>query len=325
MVQMDKIVAAAAAAIVVIAVVTWLVRRRSSDEVHSVDGYRHTLDTLQGIRARSGSGTVRVLGGTAPGGAPAPGGDGGVPGAGTRSPADDADGGSATGPDRPLLFDEGEPAASATAASRRSRRNQDRAISAMNHRPRHLGGPALVAVVVLALLALVLVLGAHSHRPTAQGTSRGAVSRTTTTSTARRSGPGSTTTTGAGSGTRSGGRGASTSTPKSTTTTTTTLPQTYTAVTYTTTTATYTPPSGSYTLTLAATTGSCWLTVKSAGGAVLLSQTLTAGQAKPVTTSGQTTIVVGAPTVVRVTIDHRPVALPTGYQTPFTITLAPAP
>ncbi len=78
-------------------------------------------------------------------------------------------------------------------------------------------------------------------------------------------------------------------------------------------------------LTLAATTGSCWLTVTSSTGTVLLSQTLTAGEVKQVTNAGTTTIVVGAPTVVRVTIDHRPVVLPAGYQTPFTITLAPAP
>ena len=342
MVPMVTIVVAAVAVVVVVALVSWAVRRRSVDEVHSVDGYRHTLDTLQDIRTRSGGGTVRVLGGGAAPGAPAPGpdapgtGPGGAgragtggdlerqgrpagPPAGTPHVAGEAGAGRAGG--RGLVFDD-QPPAPHGGSQRGGHRGEDRAISAMNHRPRRLGAPVLVGLVVLALLAVVVYIGARSpHHGTP---SAGKGTTTTTTTSARASGGhGSTGTTGA-AGAGGGGHGHGTTTTSAPRTTTTTAPQTYTAVTSTATTASYTPPSGSYTVTLAATTGNCWVTVSSSSGSSLLSQTLAAGQSVPVTTSGQTTIVVGAPSVVRVSIDHRPVVLPTGYQTPFTITLAPA-
>jgi len=50
--------------LVVAAGVAWLVRRNGGDDTHSVDGYRNTLDTLQGIRSRTPS-SVRILGQTA--------------------------------------------------------------------------------------------------------------------------------------------------------------------------------------------------------------------------------------------------------------------
>lgn len=329
MVQMVKVVGGVIVVAVVVALVAWALRRRGSDEVHSVDGYRHTLDTLQDIRSRSGSGTVRVLGGGArteavdrgapPGGAPAAGGRPAAPGApvaGTGVAGHEP--GSAPArrsePTRGLVFDDHAAGDVPMAPQRTARHGQDRAISAMNHRPRRLGVPVLVGAVVLALLGLVVWIGAQSqHHNTPPAGSR---SRSTSTTTSR----------GASAGGGNGGTGHGTTTttaPKSTTTTSTTLPKTYTPVTSTATTASYTPPSGTYTLTMAATTGNCWITATTAGGTSLLSQTLPAGQSKSVPTSGQVTIVVGAPSVVQVSIDHRPVVLPTGYQTPFTITLSP--
>src|SRR5271165_7117566 len=51
------------AAVVVLAVVAiWGLRRRGGDDVHSVEGYRHTLDTLQGIRSKTPT-SVRVVAG----------------------------------------------------------------------------------------------------------------------------------------------------------------------------------------------------------------------------------------------------------------------
>lgn len=322
MVPMVQIAVAAGVVVVVAGLLTWLVRRRSSDEVHSVDGYRQTLNTLQGIRSRSGSGTVRVLGGPpAPGEAPVA---SGVPTTGTHGP-DAPEGEPAKRSGRDLVLENDPNAAGPNTSSPRSQRSQDRAISAMNRRPRRLAGPVVVVVVVLALLAAVLVIGARSHHPKGQTSSPRTHDSSTTATSSTRSGAGSTTTT-SGSKSRSGSKGATTTTgPKASTSTTTTAPHTYTAATSTPTTATYTPPSGSYTVTLSATSGSCWLTVTSSNGTVLLSQTLTAGEVKQVTNSGSATIVVGAPSVVKVTIDHRPVVLPPGYQTPFTISLTPAP
>lgn len=331
MVRMVKVVGGVIVVAVVVALVAWALRRRGSDEVHSVDGYRHTLDTLQDIRTRSGSGTVRVLGGGAGSEAAdrgAPSGGGLV--AGGRPAEPGATGPGATGrelgsaptrrseparrsePTRGLVFDDHAAGDAPMAPPGTGRHGRDRAISAMNHRPRRLGVPILVGAVVLALLGLVVWIGAQSqHHGTPPAGGRSGSTSTSTSS-------------GAGGGTAGTGHGTTTTTaPKSTTTTSTTLPKTYTPVTSTATTASYTPPSGTYTLTMAATTGNCWITATTAGGTSLLSQTLPAGQSKSVTTSGQVTIVVGAPSVVQVSVDHRPVVLPTGYQTPFTITLSP--
>ena len=57
---------------------------------------------------------------------------------------------------------------------------------------------------------------------------------------------------------------------------------------------------------------------RSSAGSTLLSGTLAAGETKSVTASGKTSIILGAPSAVHVTIDHQPVVLPAGYQTPFT-------
>jgi len=175
---MVQIAVAAGVVVVVVALLTWLVRRRSSDEVHSVDGYRQTLNTLQGIRSRSGSGTVRVIGGT-----PAPGETPAAP-TGTKGP-DAAGGGASKSPGRDLVFENDPNAVAPPVGSSRSQRCQERAISAMNRRPRRLAGPVVVVVVVLALLAAVLVIGARSHHPRADSSSHrthdGATSVTTST------------------------------------------------------------------------------------------------------------------------------------------------
>lgn len=116
-----------------------------------------------------------------------------------------------------------------------------------------------------------------------------------------------------------------TTTPTSTTTTTTTtLPPRFAPVTATATTATYRPPASSYTLTLVTTTGGCWVTVSTAGGQAVLTQTIPPGQSRSLSLTGTVTVIIGAPTVLVVNIDHEAVTLPTGFQTPFTMTLAPA-
>src|SRR5580704_13662203 len=89
--------------------VAWLVRRRGGDEAHSVEGYRSTLETLGGMRAQSGS--VRVLGKSEETGDP------------SRPPTRDRD----------LVFEDPPPPIPAL-----GQRGQDRAMSAMNHRPRRL-------------------------------------------------------------------------------------------------------------------------------------------------------------------------------------------
>jgi hypothetical protein len=294
---MVKVLVGAVAVIVLLAVVAWAVRRRGNDEAHSVDGYRHTLDTLQGIRSRSGTSSVRVLGSARDA----------VVDDGPPSPASET-----SGPD--LVFEDRrslDPLPSAP--TRSSRRTQERAISAMNRRPRRLVGPVLVAVVLVGLVAAVVAVGAHDNKHRTTTSTTRSSSRTTATSVAHHSS--STTTPGKETGVhKKASRAAST----------TTAPPSFVAVTSTATTATYTPPAGTYLVTFTTTTGACWITVRSAGGTSLLSQTLPAGQSRSVTTNGKATIVLGAPTAVHLTIDHEPLVLPTGFQTPFSITLVPA-
>jgi hypothetical protein len=272
--------------------VAWLVRRRGGDETHSVEGYRSTLDTLGGMRARTS--TVRVLG--------------------QSEEASDP----ARPPTRDLVFEDPVPTPTPPSLGRRG---QDRAMSAMNHRPRRLGAPILVAAVVIVLLVVVVVIGARAQPPhagaTATTTTAGHGKTTSTTGHA-----GTTTTAGHGTTTPTTGHGRTTTTtaPKATTTT---VPTSFVATTSTPTSATYVAPAPSYTLTLTATTGACWVTVKSSTGSTVFSQTLASGQTQSVPLTGASTIDLGAPSALTVTLDRKPVVLPNGYQTPFLMTFQP--
>ncbi len=279
--------------------VAWLVRRRGGDETHSVEGYRSTLDTLGGMRARTS--TVRVLGQSEDASDP------------PRPPT------------RSLVFEDPVPTPTPPSLGRRG---QDRAMSAMNHRPRRLGAPILVAVVVVVLLVVVVVIGAraqHHHSGATATTTTASHAKTTSTTshtgTTTTAGHGTTTTAGHGTTTTAGhGRTTTTTAPKATTTT---VPTSFVATTSTPTSATYVPPAPSYTLTLTATTGACWVTVKSSTGSTVFSQTLASGQTQSVPLAGASTIDLGAPSALTVTLDRKPVVLPNGYQTPFLMTFQP--
>jgi len=376
MLKVVAVVAVVAVVVVVVLLVAWVVRRRGTDEVHSVEGYRHTLDTLQSMRTPHPGASVRVLGDPAtsgerevpgPSGRIGPGlraGDGSdvsevdVPsllsqssrpsplsplsplsqtsrpssGLGQRPAMDRGETADESG--RPLVFeDENLLAADAMVQTGAlSTRRQARAMSAMNRRPRRIGSLVVVIVVVLAVIGLA-VYGARSHRPAAKSASTSthtvthskrethAVTRSKSHSTAPSHSSGdqkkARTTTGKG---RSGGKRHTLPT-----TTTTAVPAKFLPdpATATPTAATYTLPAGTYTLTLATTTGDCWVTVTTKGASVF-SQTLPSGQRKSLTLSGATTILIGAPTYLAVILDHEPVVLPSGFQTPFTMTLQPA-
>jgi hypothetical protein len=86
------------------------------------------------------------------------------------------------------------------------------------------------------------------------------------------------------------------------------------------------PPSSSYVVRVAATSGPCWVQVTSMpAGTVTLSQTLAAGSAQSVNLEGANSLELGAPTSATVTLDGTPVVLPTGHSTPFTLTFTPPP
>jgi len=286
-------------ALVLVAVVVGLARRRG--EAHSVEDYRHTLETLQGIQHHP---SVRVLK---------------APGAHEDSPGELAarPGELAARPGE-LRFEDLGPAEDIVVSSRsaqRSRRSQSRALSSMNHRSRRLGGTIVSAMVVVGVLAAVVAVGASRHPSSpSKGSSRAAsaAGRTTTTVARRRT------------TTVPRRRTTTTTVPRRRTTTTTTVPPKFTPVAATATTATYVPPAASFSVTLVTTTGACWVDVTSSTGATLFTQTLPIGTTKTITASGSTTVILGAPSAIDVSIDHEPVVLPTGFQTPFTMTLQPA-
>jgi len=289
-----------AVVVVLVAAVAFLgLRRRSTDDVHSVEHYRQTLTTLQSVRTRSQGSGVRVIGGPeSPPTGSAEGGNGGLE-TGTRYFEDPSVAGTAS--DREL---------------RSSRRRQDRAIASMNRRPRRLAAPIASAVVVIAVVAALAVVGARQRHHATTTTTGSHVTNTLHA-----------TTTGAAGA--AGGTTAST-TPPSThhrrgVTTTTTLPLRFAPQSPTATTATYVPPTDNYTLTVGATTANCWVSVtEQANGKVLFAGTLTAGQQQSVQASGVATIAIGAPSVVAVSLDQTPVVLPEGYQSPFVMTFQPS-
>lgn len=308
------IVVAVLVVLALVGVGAWVVNRREGDEVHSVEGYRHTLDTLQCIRSKSASASVRVLG---PPGGGAPGPTAGGP---DRAGDDGADRVTPATPGR-AIGHRGEvvledPTLSDPGPGSMSLGRRDRAMTAMNRRPRRLAAPILVGVVVLAVLGLVILAGARSQNP---HKASGTVATTSPPSATQASSPGvgsrTTTSTAAHGKTKA-------HVPAPTAPSTTRPPANFTALTSTATTATYRPPAATYSLTLSTPNGQCWVDVAS-GGSTVFTKTMLAGQQQSLSASGTTTIVLGAPGAVTVELDHLPVVLPANYQSPFTLTLAP--
>jgi hypothetical protein len=75
-----------------------------------------------------------------------------------------------------------------------------------------------------------------------------------------------------------------------------------------------------YSLTIAATSGDCWVEVSNtATGTVLFTTTLLSGQSHAIAATGPLTVIAGAPGVFTATVNGSPVTLPPGNQAPFTL------
>src|SRR5271154_4669320 len=112
----------------VVGIVVWALRRRDAAEVHSVEGYRQTLDTLSGINAHATTGSVRTVGSAGTSDA-------------EEDPSDlheDLASSVARRRGRDLVFVD---SSAGDTMSVGNKRTQDRAMSAMNHRPRRVGAP----------------------------------------------------------------------------------------------------------------------------------------------------------------------------------------
>ena len=295
-----------AAVVVTVGAVALLTRRVAHDDVHSVEGYHRSLHTLESINVHpvisggdesSGEGARSAYPESAVG----------VASPSTRRVMD-LRGSVPPVPlppladrDTPMTFDDAAHPLSPPAPPRPVRR--DKAMTSINHRPRRLAAPATAVAVVLVLVVVLLLTGSHSVPPG-----------------------------GTHSSDKTSGHNRSTapkpSKPKATTTTSTppaptvSSPQAATAQS-----ATYDVADTTFTVTLTATSGACWVdATSSATGTTLFSGTLAAGVQYSFSATGPVTLIVGAPTVLHATVDGDAVVLPPGFQTPFTmsfVTTAP--
>ena len=165
----------------------------------------------------------------------------------------------------------------------------DPAIGFMNHRPRRLLAPGLAVLAVLVLVVVLLVFG--SHRAAPRHHAAATTSRTTTPHRPPPRRP----------------RSPAVSAPQVTSASD----------------ATYAVASSNFTLVVSATSSECWISVTGPTGASVFSGVLAAGQQQTIPATGLVSVEVGAPSSFTATVNGSPVTLPSGYQTPFTLHFTP--
>jgi hypothetical protein len=295
--------------VVVVGVIAGMaLRRRSQDDVHSVEHYHRQLHTLEEMRTHPATGrdqgngeasfpasafrvstspTVRL---TEPGSPIVP----PVP----PPPVPN--------PDKAVAFDDSPDVEAETNGRPASlpatfmTGTEDPAMHAINQRPRRIAGPAAAVAVVAVLVAVLVAAGIHSDRP---GHKSDHATATTSHTGTHRSSP----------------------TRHATTTTTTTAPPTVSApADVTANAASYRVADTTYSLALGANNGECWVSATDAStGKVLYTGVLFTGQSETVAATGSVTVVAGAPGAFTATVNGAAVALPPGAQAPFTLTFLP--
>ncbi len=283
-----EVAAAVGAGVVLVVVASVLVRRRGSGETQSVAGYRRALDVLGQVA--EGEHRPRQ---------PGPGGPSG-PGAPTAAPSGR--------PDRmaPGRLDDVQ----TEAGGRRSAlapdeglARRDRSLLVMEHPARRVGPALAVLVAAVAVgggAAFFIVRSHHSTRPPKQATTTGSRGHTAT---------------------RHEPTKRNLATRQSTAPA---PPSRYLASSSTGSSATYAPATSTYSLTVGASTGDCWMSVTSASGTTLLAKTFAPGAPATITLTGHSTVVLGAPRAARLEIDGAPVVLPSATGVPYTVTISPA-
>jgi hypothetical protein len=297
---------ALAAVVVVGLVAAAFVRRRAQDDEHSVEHYHQRLHTLEELRTHtaaenedrqdnghseaafpasafrvSSSSTVRLTDDPAHAVVPP------VPPPPVPNPSE------------PVLFDDDK------AAEARSFMTgvDDPVMHSINRRPRRLGGPLAAVAAVAILIAVLIVTGLHSDAPK------------------KKSGTATTVTTTAPAHAHTHAQTGAGSTTHQKRTTTTTAPPAVSSPTLTSANgATYQVSDASFSLALSAKTGECWISATdSTTGTTLFSGVLASGQSHTVAATGPVTVIAGAPAAFAATVNGVAVALPFGYQAPFTL------
>ncbi len=340
-----------AVVVVALVAVAAVLLRRSQDDAHSVEHYHRQLHTLEEIRSHPSVGpSVAPMGGdetllpdTAAPDTAAP--DTAAPD--TAAPDTAAENGTpreaypasafrvsgtrtvrltdletpvvppapppaVPNPAEPVKFDDtGAPLAAGEGLAEGTRPSflrgdGDKAMHFIDHRPRRLGAPLAAIGVVTVLVIVLIVTGLHSNtKPSGHGSSSTA---TTTPVHAR--------------GRATGTGHARHRRPATTSTTATPAPPAVSAPTVASArAATYDVTAGSYSLLLSASSGECWVEAEDpATRTVLFSGTLLAGQSHAVSANGPVVVIAGAPGAFAATVNGVPVALPSGFEAPFTLT-----
>jgi hypothetical protein len=295
--------------LVVTVAVVFALRRRSHDDVHSVEGYHRQLHTLEVLR-------------THPPGQEDAGGDGaslpqtafrvatsttvrltepGKPIVPPVPPPPVAD------PDKPVTFDDAGPVITTpprdTSSPGTHSRKDDKALQGINHRPRRLAAPAAAVAAVLVVIVVLVVTGIHSVPPAHHHTSASGAHGTTTP-----------------------GHRTSARRHHHTVTTTTVAPVVSLPRATSPTSAVYAVGPNTYSLAMSATTGECWVqATEASSGTVLFSGMLNPGQTQTVSATGAVSLIVGAPNSFAANINGTSVSFPFGYQAPFTMQFLVAP
>ncbi len=294
-------------------------RNRTRDEVHSIEHYHRQLHTLEEMRTHSPSGS-EGNGDNGHDEAPYPASAFRVSGSSTVRLTDaghtivpPAPPPPVKNPGEPVLFVDSHVTTDASDPSKTTfmRGVDDKALHSINHRPKRLGVLIAMAAVVV-LIVVLIVAGMHSNTPPAKhhptlGTAT-TVTSTPTHSHHPRSG--------------TGGSSGHKSHKKSSVTTTTVAAVVSAPAPTSPNAANYEVGIASYSLTLSATSGDCWVSATNTStGDVLFTGVLTAGQSHTLAATGPVTIVAGAPADFAATVNGVAVQLPFGFQAPFTLTL----
>jgi Domain of unknown function (DUF4115) len=294
----------AAAVVVAALVVVLLSRRAAHDDLHSVQGYHRSIHTLESINAHpsapdGGAESTLAMKQAYP--------ESAIRVARTSSVrVTDAPSGSlqpvpplpVSHPDVPVTFDDTDPSAPPM-PSHESPVSRDKAMVSINHRPRRLAAPAMAVAAVIVLVVVLLLTGSHTVVPPRHH--------------------------GGGSTGRSNGTFPSPSKGNQTGNTTTTLaPPSSSSISVpqssSSSLATYDVSGGNYSLSFEATSGPCWVDVtNSTTRATLYAGTLQPGQTQSLNADAPVTVIIGAPTVLAVAVNGSSVALPSGFDTPFTM------
>jgi hypothetical protein len=288
-----------------------LLLRRSQDDVHSVEHYHRQLHTLEEIRTHptgtatsAGTGSATDAGQNGSERETFPASAIRVSGSSTvrltesgRPPVPPVPPPPVPNPAEPVSFDDAHPEPVPTTFMSG---NEDRVIQSINHRPRRLGGPAVAVAAVAVLIVVLILTGVHSNTaPKHHGKAASAATTATSTPTHHATGHHHATTS---------------------TTTTTAAPPVSAPASTSAHTATYNVAASDYSLTIAATTGECWVeATNTATGAVLFTTTLLAGQSHTIAATGPVTVIAGAPGAFSAAVNLAPVTLPPGNQAPFTL------